>query len=133
MNSKQYEGLIKASPEKRYKSFLNTVADEGEIWFLASEEGNATIEIDGTIYLLVWPREEFCSSMIYDEDEKAVFMDIYEFLEECRHIDENIEFMVFSTEEDTYVVTRERLIIDILEHLEEVEDLPHDFEYYLNK
>jgi len=42
MNEKQFRGLMQSTPEKRYKSFLTTVADREEVWLLSSKEGYAT-------------------------------------------------------------------------------------------
>jgi len=121
LNSKAaLQGLLKAPPEKRYKSFLNTVADLEVVWFLSSEQGYATYDFDGFIHVLVWPRKEFCDFMM-SEDEKPECMGIRDFLEKCRTLDEPIRFMVFPTQIDSYVVTVTQLCADIEAHLEEIE------------
>lgn len=120
MNNKQFEGLINAAPEKRYRSFLNTVADREEIWFIMSDEGILMTEIEEIEYMLVWPRKEFCSFMLIDEDERAISMEIHEFIEKCNDVGD-LHFMVFPTEKDTYIVHKDELIEDILEYLQEVE------------
>ena len=120
MNKKYIEGLKNASPEKRYKSFLNTVADRGEVWFLASDDGVVTYDFDGFINLPVWPGKEFCFGSETGDD-TAVSMEVHEFLEHCRSLNENIRLMVFPTEENAYIVDSEQLVYDIQESLDEVE------------
>ena len=96
-------GLRKASPEKRYKSFLNTVAD-----------------VEGYIYVMVWPHREFCEFM-QSEDEKPVSMEVHNFLENCSKLNASVRFMVFPTEANAYMVSAEQLCADIQDHLDEVE------------
>ena len=120
LNEKAINGLTKASPEKRYKNFLNTVTDLEEVWLLSSKNGYATVEFDGFIHILLWPQKEFCKC-VFSEDEKPCSFEIHEFLEKCKNLDNSIRFMVFPTEVDSYVVTAEQLYSDIAEHLEEIE------------
>ena len=120
LNDKALNGLIKASPEKRYKSFLNTITDLEEVWLLISKEGYALIELDGLMHVLVWPRKEFCEFLL-SEGEKPISIEIHDFLNKCRSLDKTLRFMVFPTETDSYVVTAERLCEDIQAHLEEIE------------
>lgn len=120
LNSKAMEGLINSSPEKRYKSFLNTVADLEEVWLLSSKEGYATFDENDYINVLVWPRKEFCE-LFMSSDEKAVSIEIHKFLENCKKMEDNIRFMVFPNNFDSYVVTVEQLCLDIQEHLDELE------------
>lgn len=120
LNPKAIEGLIKSSPEKRYRNFLNTVTDLEEVWLLCSEEGYATYDMDGIIHVLIWPRKEFCECF-RSIDEKVVSIEIHDFLKYCKEIDNNIHFMVFPTNNDTYIVTLDQLYVDIMEHLDEIE------------
>ena len=120
LNSKAMVGLIKATPEKRYKSFLNTVTDLEEVWLLSSQTGQTTLTVDDFIHVLIWPREEFCKSMISD-GQKPISIEIHHFLEECKALDDSIRFMVFPTNENSYVVTAKQLCLDIQEHLDELE------------
>lgn len=114
------QGLLHAPPEKRYKSFLNTVADLQEIWLLVTKEGYATLDSDGFINVLVWPREEICS--IYKSDsEEAVSMEVHSFIEKCKDLEDDIRFMVFPTDENTIIVTAQQLCKDIEDHLLEIE------------
>lgn len=114
------EGLMAASPEKRYKSFLNTVTDLEEVWFLSGKAGYATIDIDGYVHVLIFPRREFCEILMSD-DERPSSMEIHDFVESCQSLDENIRFMVFPTKENSYIVTSSRLCEDIAAYLEAIE------------
>ena len=120
MNEKGLLGLLNSSPEKRYKSFLSTVADLEEVWLLFSKEGYATFDEDDFVHLLVWPRQEF-AEMFKSENEEVVSIEVHKFIEQCETVEENVRFMVFPTNTDSYVVTAEKLINDINEALEEVE------------
>ena len=119
MKPEQFSGLMKASPEKRYKSFLTTVADLEDVWMLASEDGYATLELDGYIHLLIWPRREFAEA--FQQEDEIISMDVHVFLEQCKELTEDIRFMVFPTDDNAYVVDPERLISDLCEYLDEVE------------
>lgn len=120
LTEKAFNGLIKASPEKRYKNFLNTVADLEEVWLLYSEDGYVTIDFDGFIHILLWPQKEFCECFM-SENEKPLSIETHEFLEKCKDLDSTIRFMVFPTDINSYVVTAKQLYSDITEHLEEIE------------
>ena len=120
MNEKQLQGMMSATPEKRYKSFLTTVADLEKVWLLASEDGYATFDADGYIHLLVWPRKEF-AELFKGNNEEVISIDVHEFVEQCETVEENIRFMVFPTNDNSYVVDSEKIISDINLHLDEVE------------
>ena len=64
LSEKAIEGLINASPEKRYKSFLNTVTDLEMIWImpLVDEDDDSKTK---NIYAVLWPCKElskYCST-----------------------------------------------------------------------
>lgn len=120
LNEKAIEGIMKAPPEKRYKSFLNTVADLEEVWFLSSKDGFATFDANDVKYVLIWPREEFCKYLI-SEGEKPSSMEIHEFLKKCVNLKASVRFMVFPTKLDSFVTTAEKLCMDIRACLDEVE------------
>ena len=120
LDEKAIEGIMKAAPEKRYRSFLNTVADLEEVWFLSSVDGFATFDENEFIYVLIWPRKEFCKSFITGDEEPSS-MEIHEFLKKCENLEKNVQFMVFPTDADSYVVTAKRLCLDIMECLDEIE------------
>ena len=46
---------INSTPEKRFHSFISTVADKEAVWLLESEDGYMTLDIDGYVNLLLWP------------------------------------------------------------------------------
>ena len=119
MKDRALQGLLKASPEKRYKSFLATAADTEEIWFLSSEDGEVMLEADGYIHLLVWPRKEF-AEMFRQDGEEAASVEVHEFIEQCE-TQEDIRFMVFPNDKDCYIVDAEKLAEDLNAALEEVE------------
>lgn len=119
IGDKAIEGLLKADPQKRYRSFLDTVTDREEVWLLSSEEGEATVELDGVLHVLVWPRKEFCELMM--SSDQPVPIEIHEFLEQCNSLDDSVRFMVFPTNENSYIVTAEQLCTDIQAHLDELE------------
>ena len=120
MNEKKKYGLINAPAEKRYKSFLNMVADNEFVWLLQAEDGYATIDIKNTIHLMIWPAQEFCE-FIKEDGETPTAIEVHEFLEFCKSLIEPVQFMVFPTEKDSFVVSAEQLCFDIEEHLAEVE------------
>ena len=117
---KAFEGLWKASAEKRYKSFLNTVADSEKVWLLVSECGFATYDDKGYIHILVWPQKEYCLKFA-SPSEFPVDIEIHDFLERCKTLDDRTRFMVFPTFENTYVVSPEQLRLDIINQLERIE------------
>ncbi len=119
LNQKAIEGLLQATPEKRYKSFLTTAADREEAWGLVSDDQNPlAIRDDGCIWL--WPYKEFCEWMRSPED-VPVSIEIHELLEQCQALDPATRFRVFPTKENAYTVTAEQLCRDMQEHLDEVE------------
>lgn len=120
MNPKQFQGIINASPEKRYHNFLSTVTDNEEIWMAGTSEGQATIDIDGYIHILVWPLKEFCKFHLRP-DEVPFSMEIHDFLELCEGFDDSIRFMVFPTDANCYNVSTKKLCADIQAYLDEIE------------
>ena len=120
MNNKALEGIKKASPEKRYKHFLSTVSDSEVIWLLSSSEGLTTYDFDGYVNVPVWSRKEFCSDFETEAD-KPFSMEIHEFLDECRSLEDCFRFMVFPTKENSYMVDKEQLCEDIEDFLDEIE------------
>ena len=121
MKDKRFEGLWKASAEKRYKHFISYTVDHESAWLLTNEDGYATIDMDGDIYLLVWPSEEFAAA--YCEEDTPTEIEIHEFCERCEGMleEENIRFMVFPTEKDAWIVSTGDLLNDLTEELKRVE------------
>lgn len=118
--NKAFDGLMKASAEKRYKSFLSTVADLGTVWLLSSKDGFATYDDKDYIYLLIWPKKEFCIEFAV-QDEIPVDIEVHDFIERCKNLNNQTQFMVFPTSENAYVVSPEQLQLDITEQLELIE------------
>ena len=92
-NDKRFEGLWNATAEKRYNHFITYAVDYESTWLLASEDGFATIDVDGYIHLLVWPSKEFAEA--YNKEDTPVEMDIHEFCERCEEMmnDENMRYI----------------------------------------
>ena len=120
MNEKGIQGLLNASPDKRYKSFLTRTADSAEVWVINSPDGYATYDIDDEWCLMLWPTEEFCKLFV-DENERAEAIEIHDFLDRCKTVEENVRFLVFPNDRDGCIVTAEQLIYDMMEYLEQVE------------
>ena len=120
LSEKAILGMMAASPEKRYKSFLNMAADTQQVWMLESEEGSAIMEADGYLHLPVWPAKKF-AELFREENEEAVCMDVHDFLDQCRSLGEAYRFMVFPTNAETWIVTAQELCEDLQAFLEEVE------------
>ena len=118
---KRFEGIWNASAEKRYRHFINYVADQESVWMLSNEDGLTTIDLDGYINLLVWPSKEF--AVAFDEKEIPVEIEVHDFCQRCKNMleEKNIRFMVFPNDKDTYIVETEELLNAILEELELLE------------
>lgn len=118
----EYLGILSAPPEKRYKNFISTVVDREAVWLLTSDDGYATYENKGIIYLLVWPRKEFAIQFQQAGDIPTA-VDIHEFCDRCKELFDStdVNFMVFPNKENSYVVDAKRIYLDILEELERVE------------
>lgn len=119
---KRFFGILNASAKKRYRNFISTVADKEEVWLLENGEGYATFDDEEKIYLLVWPEQEF-AKWFSKEDENAVSIEVHEFCRRCLEMkdDSKIQFMVFPTEKDSWVVDTESILANILEELNRVE------------
>lgn len=119
LNEKAIAGLLEASPEKRYKSFLNMVADLEAIW-LSSSTAQALHTVDMVTCMSLWPCQEICELML-PTGQEAMSIEIHDFLEQCTALDDTVSFMVFPTNKNSYKVTVQQLCLDIQEHLDELE------------
>lgn len=119
---KRFFGILNASVEKRYRNFISTVVDREEVWLLENKECYTTFDDEEKIYLLVWPEQEF-AEWFSKEDETAVSIEVHEFCRRCCKMKDNskIQFMVFPTEKDSWVVDTETILENILEELDRVE------------
>lgn len=120
MNAKQFNGIVNASPEKRYRNFLSTVTDREEIWFAECDGEQVTLDVDGYVNMLVWPQKEFCVFHL-GPDDVPTSMEIHDFMESCRELDESVRFMVFPTDANCYVVSTKKLLKDLQAYLDEIE------------
>lgn len=119
----KFTGILHATPEKRYKNFISTVVDTENVWMLSNQQGFATIDKEDSIYLLVWPAQEYAKYFSKEENDKPTAIEIHDFCDRCREIckDTNIKFMVFPTDENSFVINTEYLLYDIEEELDRVE------------
>lgn len=119
LNEKAIKGLLGAAPEKRYKSFLNTVTDLEEVFVGLAIDKQVFVTNDEGLTLL-WPYKEFCELMLSSNQiPKAI--EIHDFLEYCRSLEDSAMFSIFPTNENSYIVSAKQLILDIQEHLDELE------------
>lgn len=119
LNEKAINGLLRATPEKRYKSFLNTVTDLEEV-FVGFTPGENVFATDNNGLTLLWSHEEICELML-SSNQIPRSIEIHDFLEYCKSIDGSSMFSVFPTSESSYIVSAKQLILDIQEHLDELE------------
>lgn len=119
----RFNGILNASAEKRYRSFLNTAADGEEVWMLSGKDGYITMDIDGVIYLLVWPGKEY--AVHFSGEDTPISIEVHDFVEQCEELlrepEQNIQFMVFPSQNDGYIVDSFTLMEDLLEELERLE------------
>lgn len=117
---KYIKGVMSASPEKRYNTFLTTVADREGVWVLSNENGLAMFGDETDSYLLVWPRQEF-ASIFASEDEETIEIEVHDFIDMCRQQINEDKVMVFPTHTDAYVISGSSLADDLEMYLDEVE------------
>ena len=120
MKARALVGLWNAPSEKRYKSFLNTVTDKEYVWLINSSDGYKVFDMDGWYNIMVWPEKEFCEPFVR-EGEYIDYLEIHQFLEKCNLLDKKYRFMVFPTDVNAFIVSREQLCIDLISHLEQIE------------
>lgn len=119
LNDKAINGLLSSSPEKRYKSFLNTVADLEEVFVgITPNENNFATDDKG--FILLWSHKEICELMISSHQIPRA-IEVHDFLKYCESIGDSAMFSVFPTTENSYIVSAKQLMVDVNEHLDEVE------------
>lgn len=124
MNQKMFEGILHATSEKRYQYFLNTVSDTQMVWM--ADCGDNTLlspEIDGTIYYLAWPDEEFAGyyveKMFPDAKFQIVSIEVHDF---CNMLQLNhVMFLIFPTDNDAWIVTSDELYENLSYELSRIE------------
>ncbi len=119
LNKKAIKGLLESPPQKRYRSFLNTVADLEKV-FAGLEIGKKVFVTNNDGAILLWPYKEFCELML-SSNQLPHEIEIHDFLKYCSSLDNSTMFSIFPTSADSYTVSAEQLILDIQEHLDEVE------------
>lgn len=118
INSKEIQSVINLTSEKRYKYFLNKVADAALIWGLY-DDGWALVENKKDEVLIpLWPAKEYaelCASEDWREYQpKSV--EIHEFIEEMIvNLKENkISLAIFYTPHDKGIILNHDNFIDDL-------------------
>ena len=110
MNEKMLEGLSRAEPIKRYKTFITTVADRENIWLHMSDVWS------------VWPYGEFPALMFPSTE--VLCLDVHVFCDEylSKAATLSIRVNVFPTYDNSgLVVSPEKLRSDLREELDRLE------------
>lgn len=113
-------GVLNATPEKRYKNFLSTVADTQEVWLLKNKEGYACYD-DGHTNLIVYPAREYAE--IFCGLDEPEMVEVHDFVDRCSELlqQDEIRFMVFPNQRDSYIVDAKKMYCDVMLALDEVE------------
>ena len=124
MNRGQAEWLLNCTPEKRYRSFLSSVADGNDIWYLFGREGGFMhFDDDGYINVPLWAYSEFSDyfkTLMGEEcDALPHKVSVSEFFTKCEALDEYIRFIVFPTAKNAYTVSSKQLCEDLRRALDE--------------
>lgn len=115
-------GVLNASPEKRYKHFLSTVADTEQVWLLKNNDGYACYDDgDGYSNLIVYPAREY-AEMFCGSDEPEL-VEVHDFVDRCSELlqQDEIRFMVFPNQRDSYIVDAKKMYYDVMSALDEIE------------
>jgi hypothetical protein len=126
INEKEIQQVVSLPGEKRYKYFLNKVADTGLVWGLYNNGWALAEDNLGRKVLPLWPASEYakmCANAFW-EGYKPEPVDVYDFLNsyinELRQ--EGILIAVFYTNNDKGIIpSYEKLEKDILLILSEIE------------
>lgn len=106
-------GVLNASPEKRYKNFISTVVDQEQVWALSSEAGYATWDEDEIIRLIVYPTLD--AAKLFAGSDKPTAIEVHDFLSRCKAYMKNdrFGFMVYPNGSDAFIVSTEQMVNDI--------------------
>lgn len=109
MNQFEFEGLLKAAPQKRYRHFVTTAADREQVWLYKGEPW------------CVWAEWEFAAHMV--SKEKMAQVDVHDFCEELLLEVEAQEMpiSVFPNGTDSQIVSAGELREALLEELDRIE------------
>ena len=110
--SKRNAGLLAASAEKRYKSFVVTACDTEKVWIWRGAGA-------GHGAMFVWPYGEI-ARMFHDADEISC-LDVHDFMDELGNMDKEAIVHVFPNGTDEYAAKAGNLLNFLLEELELVE------------
>ncbi len=61
LSTTERDNTIALSNYQRYQYFIDKVAEHGEIWSLANDEGWVTLSAEGDNCLPIWPHEDFAA------------------------------------------------------------------------
>lgn len=114
-------GIMNAAPEKRYKNFISSAADNEEVWVLDNGEGYATLDQDGYISLIVYPSQEAAS--VFCEGDEVVSIEVHDFVDNCEKNleDPSFRFAVYPNGTDVFIVSTQQMLEDLLEELDLME------------
>ena len=108
--------VLNYSADDRYKHFVKTVVQTGEVWFLEFEDAFTMFKNEeGGVDLLVWQDKKMAEEYAV-EGEVAVSMSLEEFLEQCRGYLGSNEVMLMVCpvgDEDVVIVNMEQMLQDI--------------------
>ena len=105
----KFWGVLNASPEKRYKNFISTVADMQMVWL--SKEAK----------LSVWPEENY--ALQKTDAAKIVCMEVHDFCDLLKEMSNDpwSTICVFPTDKDCIEKHPSELLSDTLDELERIE------------
>lgn len=106
-------GVLNASPEKRYKNFISTVVDQEQVWVLSSEAGYATWDEDDIIRLIVYPTLD--AAKLFAGSDTPAAIEVHDFLSRCKTYMKNdhFGFMVYPNGSDAFIVSTEQMVDDL--------------------
>lgn len=126
LSEKEIESVVVLSPDKRYKYFLNKVADTGFVWGLYEDGWALAGDIENRQLIPLWPTKEYamlCAKDIW-KNYRPKSIEIHEFLDDLMKDLElaNISLAVFYTPEDRGVIVKyENFSHDMLRELAKIE------------
>ena len=126
MRPDMFNGLLRATSEKRYRHFLSIVADSECVWMVDCGDDNLlSPEINGVAHFLAWSEREFAEyyldKMLPDLECEIVSIEIRDF---CEMLSNNrIMFMIFPTDENAWIVTSDDLYQNIAYELARIEQI----------
>lgn len=81
LNKNELNAALNLSNHQRYQHFLEKVAEHGEIWSLANDEGWVTLTSEGDNCLPIWPHPDYAQLWATDDwsdcQPKAIKLDVW--------------------------------------------------------